>query len=273
MRVVMTGAAGGVGTMTRPHLEGHFDQLVVSDRRQIAELQDGETFVQADLTDLAAVERLLRGRRRHHPPRRAARSRTPGSRCCSNNIIGGYNMFEAARRQGVRRIVFATTNHVVGFYRRQRTIDHTVMPRPDSRYGVSKAFGEALGRMYADKYGLGVLNIRIGNVWAEPADRAAAVDLDQPARSRAADADRARPSGRSTSRSSTASPTTRAPGTTTATPAASATGRRTSAEDYAASATQADLEAPARPDRRAVPGRRLLHDGVQRRRQENHMSR
>ncbi len=60
--------------------------------------------------------------------------------------------------------MFATTNHVVGFYRRQRTIDHAVMPRPDSRYGVSKAFGEALGRMYADKYGLGVFNIRIGNV-------------------------------------------------------------------------------------------------------------
>jgi uronate dehydrogenase len=66
--------------------------------------------------------------------------------------------------------VFATTNHVVGFYRRQRTIDHTAMPRPDSRYGVSKAFGEALGRMYADKYGLRVFNIRIGNVDDRPAD-------------------------------------------------------------------------------------------------------
>ena len=86
------------------------------------------------------------------------------------NIIGLYNTYEAARRQGVRRIVFATTNHVVGFYRRQRTIDHTAMPRPDSRYGVSKAFGEALGRMYADKYGLRVLNIRIGNVDQKPAD-------------------------------------------------------------------------------------------------------
>ena len=88
----------------------------------------------------------------------------------SANIVGLYNTYEAARRQGCRRIVFATTNHVVGFYRRQRTIDDTAMPRPDSRYGVSKAFGEALGRMYADKYGLRVLNIRIGNVDHRPAD-------------------------------------------------------------------------------------------------------
>jgi uronate dehydrogenase len=60
---------------------------------------------------------------------------------------------------------------VVGFYRRQRTIDDTAMPRPDSRYGVSKAYGEALGRFYADKYGLRVLNIRIGNFGDKPLDR------------------------------------------------------------------------------------------------------
>lgn len=169
MRVVMTGAAGGVGTMTRPHLRGHFDQLVVSDRRPIDDLHEGETFVQAELTDMAAMERLLDGAdgiiHLGGQPVEADWQAVHDA-----NITGLYNTYEAARRQGVRRIVFATTNHVVGFYRRSRTIDHTAMPRPDSRYGVSKAFGEALGRLYADKYGLGVLNVRIGNVDQRPAD-------------------------------------------------------------------------------------------------------
>ena len=170
MKVVMTGAAGGVGTMTRPHLVGAFDQMIVSDRREITELHDGETFVQADLTDMAAMERLLEGAdgliHLGGQPVEA-----DWEAVHSANIIGLYNTYEAARRQGCTRIVFATTNHVVGYYRRQQTIDHTAMPRPDSRYGVSKAYGEALGRFYADKYGLRVFNIRIGNFDVKPVDR------------------------------------------------------------------------------------------------------
>ena len=78
------------------------------------------------------------------------------------NIEGCYNVFEAARRGGVRRVVFASSNHAVGFHRRERFLDDTVQPRPDTRYGVSKVFGEALGRLYADKYGLSVACLRIG---------------------------------------------------------------------------------------------------------------
>ena len=78
------------------------------------------------------------------------------------NIAGCYNVFEAARRAGVKRVIFASSNHAVGFYRRERFIDNTVQPRPDTRYGVSKVFGEALGRLYADKYGLSVACLRIG---------------------------------------------------------------------------------------------------------------
>jgi uronate dehydrogenase len=80
-------------------------------------------------------------------------------------------VFEAARRNGVKRIVFATSNHAVGFYRRDETIDHRVYPKPDSRYGVSKVFGEALGSLYSDKYGMEVFNIRIGNVNPKPVDK------------------------------------------------------------------------------------------------------
>jgi uronate dehydrogenase len=88
-----------------------------------------------------------------------------------SNIVGTYNIFEAARRQAVRRLVFASSNHAVGFYRRTRRVGTAVLPRPDTRYGVSKVFGEALGALYADKYGLSVLCIRIGNVDQKPVDK------------------------------------------------------------------------------------------------------
>jgi uronate dehydrogenase len=87
------------------------------------------------------------------------------------NIVGCYNVFEAARRNKVPRMLFATSNHAVGFYRRDQTIDHRVVPKPDSRYGVSKAFGEALGSLYADKYGMEVFMMRIGNVGTRPLDK------------------------------------------------------------------------------------------------------
>ena len=87
------------------------------------------------------------------------------------NIVGCYNIFEAARKNKVKRILFATSNHAVGFYRRDQTIDHRVYPKPDGRYGVSKVFGEALGSLYADKYGMQVFLMRIGNVNARPIDK------------------------------------------------------------------------------------------------------
>ncbi|MGH6921265.1 MAG: NAD-dependent epimerase/dehydratase family protein [Geminicoccaceae bacterium] len=168
-RVLVTGAAGGIGRMIRPLLRGVYPRIRLSDIVEI-DTAAGVEFVKADLADLAACERICAGvdGAIHLGASSVEDQWEP---VLSNNIIGCYHLFEAARRQGVRRIVFATTNHVVGFYRRQRTIDHTVMPRPDSRYGVSKAFGEALGRMYADKHGLRVLNIRIGNVDRRPVDR------------------------------------------------------------------------------------------------------
>lgn len=169
MRLVMTGAAGGVATMIRPYLRELASELVLSDLGDIDDVQDGEVSMPADLTDLASMERLLEGADGLiHLGGQSVEA--DWDTVLNANIIGLHNTYEAARRQGCRRIVFATTNHVVGFYRRQRTIDHSVMPRPDSRYGVSKAFGEALGRMYADKYGLQFLNIRIGNVGDKPLD-------------------------------------------------------------------------------------------------------
>ena len=86
------------------------------------------------------------------------------------NIVGCYNIFEAARRNGVKRLVFASSNHALGFYKRDQRVDHRVYPKPDTRYGVSKVFGEMLGSLYADKYGLDVFLIRIGHAMPIPTD-------------------------------------------------------------------------------------------------------
>jgi uronate dehydrogenase len=87
------------------------------------------------------------------------------------NILGVYNLYEAARKQGVKRIVFASSNHVTGFYKQSETINASHPPRPDSLYGVSKAFGEDLSRFYFDRYGIETACVRIGSSFPEPKDR------------------------------------------------------------------------------------------------------
>lgn len=84
------------------------------------------------------------------------------------NIRAAYNVFEAARLAGVRRVVYASSNHATGFYRRDERISPAVRPRPDSLYGATKVFGEALGSLYADKFGLEVVALRIGSFAEEP---------------------------------------------------------------------------------------------------------
>jgi uronate dehydrogenase len=83
-------------------------------------------------------------------------------------VIATYNMFEAARRARVERVVYASSHHAIGFHRFPDIVDEKALPRPDSRYGVSKVFGEAVGRLYADKYGLSTICLRIGAFRKEP---------------------------------------------------------------------------------------------------------
>ncbi len=167
--VLITGGAGGIGRRLRALLRGVY-RLRVSDRLRPADLAPGESFIAAELGDLAAVEKAVAGVEGViHLGGMAVENDWPV--ILESNIIGAYNLFEAARRHGVRRIVFASSNHAIGFYRRTRRIDSAVMPRPDSRYGASKVFGEALGALYADKHGIGVLAIRIGNVADKPIDQ------------------------------------------------------------------------------------------------------
>jgi uronate dehydrogenase len=167
--VLLTGAAGGIGGRLRKLLARVYPELRISDVVEIKDVGSGERFVKTDLADMAAVEKMLDGVEGviHLG---AVSVERPWEEILPANIIGGYNLFEAARRKGVKRVVFASSNHVVGFYRRNRRIGTRALVRPDSRYGVSKAYGEALGAFYADKFGLRVLCIRIGNVAEQPVD-------------------------------------------------------------------------------------------------------
>ncbi|MGP1395785.1 MAG: NAD-dependent epimerase/dehydratase family protein [Inquilinaceae bacterium] len=168
-RILITGAAGGIGSRLRPLLADGYAERRLSDRVPITDLAPGESFAAADLMDLAQVEAACEGVDGIvHLGGQS--NEAPWQTVLEANIIGCYNLFEAARRQGVRRVVFASSNHAIGFHRRSRRIGVDAPLRPDSRYGVSKAFGESLGSLYADKYGLGVLCIRIGNVADKPAD-------------------------------------------------------------------------------------------------------
>jgi uronate dehydrogenase len=169
-RVLLTGAAGDVGGRLRRLLGPVYPELRLSDLKTPAGLGAGEPFVQADLADLAQVEAAVDGMEGIvHLGGFSVEG--PWETILSANIVGCYNLFEAARRKGVKRVVFASSNHAVGFYPRYHRIGTDVTVRPDSRYGVSKAFGEALGALYADKHGLGVLCLRIGNVGDRPVDQ------------------------------------------------------------------------------------------------------
>jgi len=167
-RILITGAAGSIGTFLRKTLRGKYF-LRLSDIKPIASLSDGEEFFDADVTDAAALAPLMKNI--HGVVHLGGVSREDGWEPILNiNIAGTYNVFEAARAQSVERLVFASSNHAIGFYPRSQRIGVDVTVRPDSRYGVSKAFAEALGSLYADKYGMRVLSIRIGNVSEKPVD-------------------------------------------------------------------------------------------------------
>src|SRR3989454_445888 len=166
--VLITGATGDVGTHLSRELAGKY-KLRLADKRPM-KAPKAQTFMKADISKMADALRITKGVDAIvHLGGYSVEG--PWEEILKANIVGCYNVFEAARRNKVKRILFPTSNHAMGFYRRDQTIDHRSYPKPDSRYGVSKVFGEALGSLYADKYGMEVFMMRIGNVNPKPIDK------------------------------------------------------------------------------------------------------
>jgi uronate dehydrogenase len=170
MTLLITGASGFVGTGLRRELSVTGQRLRLFVRKPLAELAPNEEQASGDIADAAAVRAAMQGV--SGVVHLAGCTTDAGiEEQIDGNIRGAFNVYEAARQCGVERVVYASSNHVVGYYPRRRRIGSDVLVRPDSRYGLTKAFGEQAGALYADKYGLRVLCIRIGNVNDRPIDR------------------------------------------------------------------------------------------------------
>ena len=160
--ILITGAAGQIGKVLRAGLKGRYRLIRCLDLGVQAPATAGEEVIQGDIRDLAVLDQAMSGidcvvHLAGVPVEDTWEKILPA------NIEGCYNTFDSAQRQGVKRMIFASSNHAVGFHRRERMIDNTVAPRPDSRYGISKVFGEAVGRFYADKHQMQVACLRIGS--------------------------------------------------------------------------------------------------------------
>src|SRR5579862_2703582 len=166
-RLLLTGAAGGLGRVLRPHVAAWTDVLRLSDRAACGEPVDGEEILQADLADKAAVHALVEGVDAvlHFG---GVSLESPFEQLLPANITGLYNLYEAVHRSGVRRVVYASSSHVMGFYPQSQTVGIDEPLRPDCLYAVTKCFGEALSRYYYDRFGIETVCLRIGSSFAEP---------------------------------------------------------------------------------------------------------
>jgi uronate dehydrogenase len=172
-RILLTGAAGGVGTFLRTGLPDlgwtvrGFDLRIPDDPGAIewvvGDVTDADA-IEAAMKDVDVVIHLAGIPVEDH-----------FAKILHANIDGTYQLFEAVRRAGVKRVVYASSNHAVGYHPRAEFVDKPVgvdvRPRPDTYYGVSKVFGEALGSFYADRYGVEVACVRIGSCFAKPTVR------------------------------------------------------------------------------------------------------
>jgi uronate dehydrogenase len=168
-RVLITGAAGAIGSTLREGLRGRFPTLRLLDFAPLGDQQPGEELVTADVRDLAGITEAMDGV--------DATIHLAGipyedsfERIRDFNMTGTYHVMEAARRQGCARVVFASSNHVTGFYPVGQRIGPDAAPRPDTFYGLSKVFGEDLGRLYVDRHGLQVVCLRIGTFAQQPTE-------------------------------------------------------------------------------------------------------
>jgi len=160
-KLVLTGAAGRLGSYLREPLSKLADALVSSDIvDDIGQLYAGETYQKADLSNYDEIHALLEGAEMvvHFG---AVGDEAPFQTIVGPNIVGAYNIWEAAYRHGLRRVVYASSIHAVGMHSKQDFIGIDAPHRPDTFYGLAKCFAEDLGRLYWDKRGLETVCLRI----------------------------------------------------------------------------------------------------------------
>lgn len=171
-KVLITGAAGVIGTAVRKHLSDRYEF------RSLTRRPAGFPSHVADIANLDAIRPAFEGMDAVVHLAATISVTSPWEDVLPNNLVGTYNVYEAAKRAGVDCVVFASSNHAVGMYEADwtpgiyalddpRVVDHTAEIRPDSYYGISKAYGEAMGRYYVENHGLRVFCLRIGSVRAD----------------------------------------------------------------------------------------------------------
>jgi uronate dehydrogenase len=167
-RILLTGAAGGLGKVLRDRIKPWADVVRLTDLADLGEAREGEEIVQCDLADRAGVIAMMEGvdAVMHFG---GISVEAPFDAILSANILGTANLYHAVHTHGVRRVVFASSNHAIGFYKQTDIIDADDPVRPDTMYGVSKCFGENLSRYYFDRFGIETVCIRIGSSFPEPA--------------------------------------------------------------------------------------------------------
>ncbi|QJF50503.1 NAD-dependent epimerase/dehydratase family protein [Roseobacter ponti] len=161
MKLVLTGAAGRLGSYLREPLTALCDELVSTDiAGDIGTLYPGETYVQADLAEMYQIAPVLEGADMviHFG---AIVDEKPFEELLGPNFVGSYNIWEAGYKAGVRRIIYASSIHAVGMHLKSDFIGTDAEHRPDTFYGLAKCFTEDLGRMYWDKRGLESVHLRI----------------------------------------------------------------------------------------------------------------
>nr|WP_275981976.1 NAD(P)-dependent oxidoreductase [Frigidibacter sp. ROC022] len=170
MHVVVTGGAGRVGKTLRKAMSAEFRKVTVLDLVAETDLAENEVASVCDIVDLAALTGALEGadaliHLAGYPIDQAIED------ILRVNCQGTWNLYEAARQQGIGRVVQASSNHATGFYRRDQRVSPDMPMRPDGSYGLSKCFGELVAGLYWDKAGIRTLSLRIGNAMDRPSHR------------------------------------------------------------------------------------------------------
>ena len=169
-RLLITGAAGNLGRELRQGLAHLTTTLRITDRVDMEAYGDHEEIMPCELSDFDGIMKVVEGCDAivHFG---AAPVERPWQEVLESSIMGGYNVYEAARRHGVKRIIYASSIHAVGYERREVGADTDTPHNPDTLYGVSKCFVEDLAKLYFNKWGIESACLRINSCFPEPADR------------------------------------------------------------------------------------------------------